>query len=259
MSGIVIQTWGIGKRYRKHAGGMHQRLEILFRAPYYWLSRERKKAATRDLYSQALQDISVTIRGGESVGLIGPNGAGKSALLRVLAGVTRPSEGCAEIRGRVSSMLEAGTGFHPELTGRENIFLSGAILGLKKKEIEKKFDEIVQYSELESFLNTPVKHFSSGMRVRLAFAIAAQLQSDIMLVDEVLSIGDLRFKEKCVLKLREMIAAGCTLVLVSHDAGVIESLCPRTLLLHQGRLLMDDATKTVLRYYSAQFRLSAAV
>lgn len=259
MNDIAILTTGIGKRYRTGSFGLHQRLEKIFRLPYHLLlKRQRSAVADAPLkvgeFSTALQEVTFAVRQGETVGIIGPNGAGKSALLRILAGVTRPSQGYAEIRGRVSSMLEVGTGFHPELTGKENIYLSGAILGLKKRVIDDKFKEIVLYSGLESFLDSPVKHYSSGMCVRLAFAIAAQLQPNIMLVDEVLSIGDLAFKEKCVSKLQEMRAGGCTILLVSHDMSIIRSLCPRTILFDQGKILKDGATEEILDYYAVHFR-----
>jgi lipopolysaccharide transport system ATP-binding protein len=259
MSDIAILTVGIGKRYRIGSFGMHHRLEMIFRKPYHLLLKWRRSAvADAPLhaggFSPALQEVSFSVRQGETVGIIGANGAGKSALLRILAGVTRPTQGYAEIRGRVSSMLDVGTGFHPELTGKENIYLSGAILGLKKKVIDEKFQDIVLFSGLESFLEAPVKKYSSGMCVRLAFAIAAQLQPKIMLVDEVLSIADLAFKEKCVAKLQEMGAGGCTILLVSHDMSIIRMLCPRTILLDQGKILKDGATEEILDYYALHFR-----
>jgi len=197
----------------------------------------------------ALNDVSCEIKEGEVVGVIGRNGAGKSTLLKILSRITEPSGGCAEIHGRVGALLEVGTGFHPELTGRENIFLNGAILGMNKKEILRKFDEIVQFAEVEKFIDTPVKFYSSGMYVRLAFAVAAHLESDILLVDEVLAVGDVEFQKKCLGKMGDIAKGGRTVLFVSHNMAAIKSLCKRTIMLSDGRLLSDDLSHKVVETY----------
>lgn len=202
----------------------------------------------------ALRDIEFEIKAGQSVGIIGRNGSGKSTLLKILSRITEPSAGRAVIRGRLSSLLEVGTGFHPELTGRENIFLNGAILGMRKAEIERKFDEIVAFAGVEKFLDTPVKHYSSGMHVRLAFSVSAHLEPDILVVDEVLSVGDLDFQKKCFGKMESAAKAGRTVVCVSHDLSAIHRLCSRALLLQQGRIAMDADTDSVIRAYVSQGR-----
>src|SRR6202021_217399 len=175
----------------------------------------------------ALKDVNFEVQRGEVVGLIGRNGAGKSTLLKILARITRPTEGRAEIHGRVGSLLEVGTGFHPELTGRENVYMSGAILGMRKAEIDRKFDEIVAFSEVERFLDTPLKHYSSGMQMRLAFAVAAHLEPEILFVDEVLAVGDLEFQKKCLGKMQEVSKSGRTIFFVSHQMGQMRRLCER--------------------------------
>lgn len=198
----------------------------------------------------ALKDISFNVDEGEVVGIIGKNGAGKSTLLKILSRITEPTSGIIEINGRVSSLLEVGTGFHPELTGRENIFLNGAVLGMRKGEIEKKFDEIVNFAEIEKFLDTPVKRYSSGMYVRLAFAVAAYLEPEVLLVDEVLSVGDVAFQKKCLGKMEDVAKGGRTVLFVSHNMGTIDYLCERAILLNNGRILMDNSTARVIREYT---------
>jgi len=199
----------------------------------------------------ALKDISLEVEQGEVLGLIGRNGAGKTTLLKVLSRITRPTSGWAEIYGRVGSLLEVGTGFHPELTGRENTFLSGAILGMSKREIEKKFDEIVAFAELQKFIDTPVKHYSSGMYVRLAFAVAAHLEPEILLVDEVLAVGDINFQKKCLGKMGDVARAGRTIVLVSHNMAAINALCSRCIILAEGTSEFDGPTDAATaRYYA---------
>jgi lipopolysaccharide transport system ATP-binding protein len=188
----------------------------------------------------ALDGVSFDIRAGEVVGLIGRNGAGKSTLLKVLSRIVEPTRGQAEIRGRIGSLLEVGTGFHPELTGRENIYLYGGILGMRRVEIERKFDEIVAFAEVERFLDTPVKHYSSGMYMRLAFAVAAHLETEILFVDEVLAVGDARFQRKCLSKMEDVGNQGRTVIFVSHNMAAITRLCPRAILLDSGKV-MDDA------------------
>ena len=199
----------------------------------------------------ALKDVALEIKLGESVGIIGRNGAGKSTLLKILARITEPTTGYAEIHGRVGSLLEVGTGFHPELTGRENIFLNGAILGMKRAEIVRQFDEIVAFAEIEKFLDTPVKRYSSGMYVRLAFAVAAHLQPEILLVDEVLAVGDAAFQKKCLGKMQDVAGEGRTVIFVSHNLGSLANLCPRAILLAQGEKRREGASGAIIAEYVA--------
>ena len=187
----------------------------------------------------ALRDVSFEVRHGEVLGIIGKNGAGKSTLLKILCGITDPTSGYAEIRGRISSLLEVGTGFHPELTGRENVYLNGTILGMRKKEVDRKFDQIVDFSGIEKFINTPVKRYSSGMRVRLAFSVAAHLEPEVLLIDEVLAVGDADFQKKCLNKMEEVGQEGRTVLFVSHNMPAVCRLCNRTILLDRGRLVDD--------------------
>lgn len=198
----------------------------------------------------ALDNISFEIELGKCVGIIGKNGAGKSTLLKILSRITDPTEGTIKIFGHVSSLLEVGTGFHPELTGRENIFLNGAILGMSQNDIKTKFDEIVDFSGIEKFLDTPVKRYSSGMYIRLAFAVAANLQPDILIVDEVLAVGDAEFQKKCLGKMQEVGKDGRTVIFVSHNADAIKKFCEKTIVLEQGRIAIYDETKIALDYYS---------
>jgi len=197
----------------------------------------------------ALRDVSFDVCEGEVVGCIGGNGAGKSTLLKLLSRITEPTEGSFELRGRVSSLLDIGVGFHPELTGRENIFLSGAILGMKKREITKKFTEIVEFSELERFIDTPIKHYSTGMWVRLGFAVAAHMEPEILLVDEVLSAGDAAFQKKCLGKIDEATGQGRTVLMVSHNLKAITNLCERCLWIDQGRIIRNGSTQEVIEAY----------
>lgn len=199
----------------------------------------------------ALKDISLEIKQGEVVGIIGRNGAGKSTLLKILSRITEPTAGFAEIHGRVSSLLEVGTGFHPELTGRENIYLNGAIMGMKKAEIVRKFDEIVAFAEVEKFIDTPVKRYSSGMYVRLAFAVAAHLEPEIMLVDEVLAVGDTAFQRKCLGKMGDVAKEGMTVLFVSHNMAAMQGLCSKCFLLSSGQLVAEGSSQTVVEQYLA--------
>ncbi len=199
----------------------------------------------------ALRDVSLEVRRGEVVGIIGRNGAGKSTLLKILSQITRPTRGRAVICGRVSSLLEVGTGFHGELTGRENVYLNGTILGMRKREIDRKFDEIVDFSGVEKFIDTPVKRYSSGMTVRLAFAVAAHLDPDILIIDEVLAVGDAAFQKKCLGKIHEVATGGRTVLFVSHNMQVVETLCLRSILLREGRLIADGPTNDILGKYYA--------
>ena len=205
-------------------------------------------------YVWALKDISFEIRRGEVIGVIGRNGAGKSTLLKILSRITKPTEGRAWINGRVGSLLEVGTGFHPELTGRENVFLSGAILGMRKAELERQFDDIVEFSGVQRFIDTPVKRYSSGMQVRLGFAVAAHLEPDILLVDEVLAVGDAAFQRKCLGRMRDVASKGRTVLFVSHNLNSIRRLCPKTLLLESGRLVEADETVRVIARYLSSLR-----
>lgn len=214
------------------------------RAPIKGL-RERRRGET----IWALKEVSFDIMPGEVVGVIGRNGAGKSTLLKVLSRITEPTTGRIELYGRIASLLEVGTGFHPELTGRENIYLNGAILGMKRTEIERKFDEIVAFAEIDEFLDTPVKHYSSGMYMRLAFAVAAHLEPEILLIDEVLAVGDAGFQSKCLGKMGEVAKHGRTVVFVSHQMGAIAQLCGKAMLLNQGTIVKEGDTQSVIDYY----------
>ena len=206
----------------------------------------------------ALQDINFEVSPGEVVGIIGRNGAGKSTLLKILSRITEPTAGKIELFGRIASLLEVGTGFHAELSGRENIFLNGAILGMRREEIAKKFDEIVAFAEIEKFLDTPVKHYSSGMYVRLAFAVAAHLEPEILIVDEVLAVGDAEFQKKCLGKMDEVSKTGRTILFVSHQMGTIAQLCERTILLEKGAVVMNDKTNAVIEHYVNQNKTKAS-
>jgi lipopolysaccharide transport system ATP-binding protein len=209
-----------------------------------------KRKAKRELW--ALRDVNFSVGDGETLGIIGHNGAGKSTLLKILSRITKPSRGMIEIRGRVGSLLEVGTGFHNELTGRENIFLNGAILGMKRAEIGSKFDEIVAFSEIEKFLDTPVKHYSSGMYMRLAFAVAAHLEPEILIVDEVLAVGDISFQKKCLNKMKDVSQTGRTVLFVSHDTSAITRICSRAIVLDKGVIAFEgDAAKVVRDYLSS--------
>ena len=199
----------------------------------------------------ALRDVSFEVARGEIVGLIGRNGAGKTTLLKILSRITDPTRGRIELSGRVSSLLEVGTGFHPELTGRENIYLNGSVLGMRKKEIDRKFDEIVDFSGVETFIDTPVKRYSTGMGVRLAFAVAAHLEAEVLLVDEVLAVGDHEFQMKCLGRMEEVTKQGRTVILVSHNMGSIQKLCPRAILIEDGRIVKDDSARVVVEGYLA--------
>jgi lipopolysaccharide transport system ATP-binding protein len=246
MTHTVIHGEGLGKRYRRGLAvdpGLRHALDRFVKSP---LSAFRRK---KDETFWALKDVSLEVKEGEVLGLIGRNGAGKTTLLKILSRITKPTTGWAEIRGRVGSLLEVGTGFHPELTGRENAFLSGAILGMSKSEIERKFDEIVAFAELEKFIDTPVKHYSSGMYVRLAFAVAAHLEPEILLVDEVLAVGDIKFQKKCMGKMDDVSKAGRTVILVSHNTGAIGQLCRRCVWLESGSIVSDGSCEETLAAY----------
>ena len=207
----------------------------------------------------ALRDISFEVKQGEVLGIVGRNGAGKSTLLKILCRITDPTHGFAEIRGRISSLLEVGTGFHPELTGRENIYLNGTILGMRKQEVERKFDEIVDFSGVEKFLDTPVKRYSSGMRVRLAFSVAAHLEPELLIIDEVLAVGDAAFQQKCLNKMEDAGQTGRTVIFVSHNMPAVTRLCSRAILLEEGRITKDGpADEVVSTYLTSNMGTTAA-
>jgi lipopolysaccharide transport system ATP-binding protein len=247
MREAVIQTERLGKRYRIGEREPYRALRHILgetlKSPLRIFRR------TRPSYFWALKDVSFEVREGEVLGLIGRNGAGKTTLLKILSRITRPTDGHAEIRGRVGSLLEVGTGFHPELTGRENTYLSGAILGMSKKEIDAKFDSIVDFAEIEKFLDTPVKHYSSGMFVRLAFSVAAHLEPDILLVDEVLAVGDIAFQKKCLGKMGDVAHGGRTVVFVSHQMNQIRRLCQRVVWFDAGQIRKNGPTAEVVGAY----------
>jgi lipopolysaccharide transport system ATP-binding protein len=251
MGSKAIKIEGLGKRYQLGQyvayESLRDSLTNVLAAPFRWGKSRRQKQEKRALW--ALKDINLEVEEGEVIGIIGRNGAGKSTLLKILTRVTMPTEGHAEVYGKVGSLLEVGTGFHPELTGRENVYLNGAILGMRRKEIDRKFDEIVAFSGVEQFLDTPLKRYSSGMQVRLAFAVAAHLEPDILLTDEVLAVGDYEFQQKCFGKMREEGTQGRTVLIVSHQLNNIANLCSRTILLDKGRVVMDGKTSEVIEHY----------
>ena len=247
-SDAAIQVAGLGKEYR--FGIRRQGYTTLREAINGWAKRlwthERR---AREEWMWALRDVNFEVTAGELVGVIGNNGAGKSTLLKILSRITEPTCGYADIRGRVGALLEVGTGFHLELTGRENIYLSGAILGMSKSEIDRNFDEIVAFSEVERYIDTAVKHYSSGMYLRLAFAVAAQLEPDILLMDEVLAVGDSAFQKKCIGKMGAVARGGRTVLFVSHNLGAVRDLCTRAIWLHEGQVRADGEAEDVLRLY----------
>jgi homopolymeric O-antigen transport system ATP-binding protein len=249
MSDIVIRAEGLGKRYRRGLTGPPETLrDALTRIVGSPLAAMRRPTQE---HFWALRDVGLEVRHGEVLGLIGRNGAGKTTLLKILSRITRPTAGRAEIHGRVRSLLEVGTGFHGELSGRENTYLSGSILGMGKREIDRKFDEIVAFAEVDKFIDTPVKHYSSGMYVRLAFAVAAHLEPEILLVDEVLAVGDVNFQKKCLGKMGDVAKAGRTIVLVSHQMNSMRRLCNRVAWIDAGKIRMDGATHEVISAYES--------
>ncbi len=260
MSDIAIRVENLSKRYRIGQREPYRALrDVLARgltAPFRATASafRRSPSATANPRASnnniwALKDVSFEVKKGEVIGIIGRNGAGKSTLLKILSRIAEPTEGYAEIHGRVGSLLEVGTGFHPELTGRENIYLNGAILGMKKHEIDRKFDEIVDFAEIEKFIDTPVKYYSSGMYVRLAFAVAAHLEPEILLVDEVLAVGDAAFQKKCLGKMGDVAKEGRTVLFVSHNMPMIRVLCERAILINQGTLVIDGHTSQTIQKY----------
>jgi lipopolysaccharide transport system ATP-binding protein len=256
----VLEFQGVGKEFRRTNspayGRLTENLDQAVRGVFHLLRpgnlrKSGRGQAKRSRRFWALRDISFSVQEGEVVGIIGRNGAGKSTLLKILTRVTSPTTGRFGVRGRIGSLLEVGTGFHPELTGRENIYLNGAILGMSRAEIRRKFDEIVAFSEVEEFLDMAIKHYSSGMSVRLAFSVAAKLEPDILVVDEVLSVGDLTFQKKCLGVIEEVTRRGCTCLLVSHNLSTIIRLCQRALLLQGGLVVADGPVAEVVERYVA--------
>ncbi len=253
MNDLAIRAQGLGKRYRI---GVRQAataktgawLKDIILSPFAYL-RASLREPTEEETLWAVRDVSFEVRQGEVLGIVGRNGAGKSTLLKILSQVTEPSTGQAEIFGRVGSLLEVGTGFHPDLTGRENVFMNGAILGMTKTEIDRKFDEILEFADIERFIDTPVKRYSSGMAVRLAFAVAAHLEPEILIVDEVLAVGDAAFQKKCLGKMESIAGEGRTVLFVSHNMPAVTRLCTRAILLERGRLSVDGLPADVVATY----------
>jgi lipopolysaccharide transport system ATP-binding protein len=271
----IITVENLGKMYRirhdRQSGERYTALRDVIAqkaaAPFWWLRKKRQQDGPAGRWAQgpvvdgqlsgsprteefwALRNINFEVRRGEVLGIIGRNGAGKSTLLKILSRITEPTEGRIRIRGRVASLLEVGTGFHPELTGRENIFLNGAVLGMTRAEIKAKFDEIVSFAEVEKFLDTPVKHYSSGMYVRLAFAVAAHLEPEILIIDEVLAVGDAEFQKKCLGKMQDVARGGRTVLFVSHNMGAVKMLCSRSICLVSGRLFSEGNANEVVAEY----------
>jgi ABC-type polysaccharide/polyol phosphate transport system ATPase subunit len=247
-----VEVAGLGKRYTV-GGQPGARLLTETIA-----NRLRGRSAVRGADFWALRDVSFTAATGELIGIIGRNGAGKTTLLRILARITAPTAGVARVRGRLSALLDVGTGFHDELTGRENVFLSGAILGMSRRDVRARFDQIAAFSGVERFLDTPLKRFSAGMRLRLAFAVAAHLEPDVLVIDEALAVGDAEFQRRCIGRMEDLQRSGRTVIFVSHDLGAIGRLCERTLWLDRGSVVYDGATReTLRRYFDAVGRVDA--
>jgi len=252
----VIEVSHISKRYDLGQKASYHTLRDTIAG---FFRGKSKSAPSSEDYFWALNDVSFTVGEGESLAFIGNNGAGKSTLLKVLARITYPTSGSVRLRGRIASLLEVGTGFHPELSGRENIFLSGSILGMTHREIRAKFDEIVEFAEIEKFLDTPVKYYSSGMYVRLAFSVAAHLEPEILIVDEVLAVGDIRFQKKCLGKMSASALSGRTILFVSHNISAVRSLCTHAILLTRGKIEMQGAVDKVTAHYLQQHCTSSSV
>ena len=253
----IIEIKHIAKSYSINRGderyvALRDVVMNIVKSPFRFLGDKAKKVTGRDKKEifWALKDVDLSIQRGEIIGLIGPNGAGKSTLLKILNRITEPTSGEVVIRGKISSLLEVGTGFHPELTGRENIFFSGAILGMKRKEIARKFEDIVKFAEMEQFIDTPVKRYSSGMHVRLAFSVAAHMEPDILLIDEVLAVGDISFQKKCLAKIQEVAKRdNRTILFVSHNLDAVQGLCDRSVYLDHGEVRMIGKTEEVIKTY----------
>jgi len=252
----IIEAHNISKEYRIPASNSHFKYRSI-RDDLFSMFHFAKEQKNR---FQALDNLSFDIHRGESIGIIGKNGAGKSTLLKILSKITPPTKGYIDMRGRVASLLEVGTGFHPELTGRENIFLNGALMGMKRNEIQSKFDEIVDFSGVETFIDTPVKHYSNGMFVRLGFAVAAHLEPEILIVDEVLAVGDNEFRKKSIGKMREVSQnSGRTVLFVSHSMTAIQELCQKTILLEKGKMIAFDQTNKVIEQYTKSYHQNTLI
>jgi lipopolysaccharide transport system ATP-binding protein len=258
MNDLSIRVENLGKRYRigaqkKRYETWRKRVNRFITSPFDYLRTTLTPPSDEEVL-WALQDISFEVKQGEVLGIIGRNGSGKSTLLKILSRITLPTLGRADIYGSIGSLLEVGTGFHHELSGRENVYMNGIILGMSKQEVDRKFDEIVAFSEIEKFIDTPVKRYSSGMQVRLAFAVAAHLEPDILIVDEVLAVGDVAFQQKCLGKLEEITQQdGRTVLFVSHNLGTILELCSHAILLNQGQLICSNSTNEVVERYLSQY------
>ena len=252
MSNFAIQANGLAKRYKiGHSVSSNATIrDAMMRMAKVEFCRDWKNSFSNDDHVWAVSDVSFEIKHGEVVGIIGHNGAGKSTLLKLLSRITEPTKGSADIYGRIGSLLEVGTGFHQELTGRENVFLSGAILGMKKSDIKLRFDEIVAFAGVSKFIDTPVKHYSSGMFLRLAFAVAAHLEPDILLVDEVLAVGDIEFQKKCLNKMSEVATQGRTVLFVSHNMGSVKELCKSAIVLKNGKVDFQGDVPKAIQHYS---------
>lgn len=252
MSALAIRCDDLSKQYRIGSPDSYRTLRDAISNTARTAFRRSRHSPNGHGHIWALQDVSCEIQRGEVVGIIGLNGAGKSTLLKVLSRITTPTRGRAHVYGRIGSLLEVGTGFHPELTGRENIYLNGAILGMRKSEIDRKFDEIVAFAEVEKFLDTPVKRYSSGMYVRLAFGVAAHLETEVLLVDEVLAVGDAQFQKKCFEKMRDIGIQGRTILFVSHNMSAVRSICKQALIIEKGRVVAQGAIDETIDQYLSQ-------
>lgn len=266
MSKHVINVQGLSKKYRigvkdETNDTLTGAVKDFLTAPFKRFRNVNRLASFQNGEEAdivwAVKDVTFKVQDGEVMGIIGKNGAGKSTLLKILSRITDPSEGKVEIEGRVSSLLEVGTGFHPELTGRENVYLNGTILGMKKKEIDSKFDEIVGFSEIEKFIDTPVKRYSSGMKVRLGFAVAAHLDPEVLIIDEVLAVGDADFQKRCLGKMKDVANEGRTVLFVSHNLPLVKGLCPRSILMQKGRMVFDGTSEdAITRYLSGEEQIA---
>ena len=250
MPDVAVEFYHVAKKFKR--GEIHDSLRDLIPALAGRIFGRRRRAELGDREFLALQDISFDIRRGEAVGIIGSNGAGKSTILKLLSGIMKPTSGTVSHQGRLSALIEVGAGFHPDLTGRENIFLNGAILGMQRSEIRSKLDQIVSFSGIEEFIDTPVKRYSSGMYARLGFSVAAHVDPDILIIDEVLSVGDFVFQNKCLQKMRSVLASGATVIFVSHNLKAVSDLCGRGILLDHGRMVKSGPTHDVIRTYLKQ-------
>jgi len=251
MAELAVDVSGLGKRYRVGIGADYTTLREHMSMLFGSRRAVREDEEPRELW--ALQDVSFSMRQGDVLGIIGRNGAGKSTLLKILARITEPTTGAARIHGRLASLLEVGTGFHEDLTGRENVFLNGVVLGMSRREVQVRFDEIVEFSGVSRFLDMPIKRYSSGMKLRLAFAVAAHLDTEVVVVDEVLAVGDSEFQRRCLGKMSDLQRSGRTVLFVSHDLGTVAQLCPRTIWLAAGKIHADGPTEEVIGAYQQSF------